>query len=127
MNEFEQRILNLEREVRALKTAHRRGLAVIDFGTSQIEALQSSSFGFYVRMTGSNRRTFPFLVQIAKPDVYIGRNTINPIVIDEENNTITVHFYPFEASTPGSQHPEIKLVATDSIEVYGDLEPIYGE
>ena len=123
MNEFEQRILNLEREVRALKTAHRRGLAVVDFGHSLVQVLQATALGMKVKMTGSNSRTFPFLVQIAKPEVFTGRDLTDPIEINSEDNSITVHFFPFEAM-PGAPQPDLKIVATDSIAIETDLEPI---
>lgn len=121
MHEFERRILALEQEVRSLKTAHRRGLASIDFGTNKIAVETSASNGIYVKMTGNNRRTFPFLVQLAAPQDFFAKNTTRPIEISEEDNSITLYMKPFRDPS-GGEYPEIKIVATDSIVVESGQE-----
>ena len=111
--EFEQRLIDLEREVKNLKTAHRRGLAVVEFARTNGAVPISSYNPWTLVMRGSNDKLFPFLAQVAVTDETMNGLSSREPVIDPATNTIQLFYTATDQSRP--RQAMVKIVATDAI------------
>ena len=64
---FDETIAELKREVRDLRTAHTRGIGVMDFSTASATAsgVSPDYYGYTIVVTFSDRDTFPPFCQLS--------------------------------------------------------------
>ena len=106
---FDKIILDLEREVRDLRTAHTRGLGMMNFSTMSATATGTPDLSYNIEVKFKNSDTFPPLCQLFCDEIsgnfYMGE-------WDDDTLTFSVWYLHSNSYT----YPTITVVASDEID-----------
>ena len=113
---FDENIKYYERELRDLRTAHTRGLGMVNFSEASATASQpatSNPSTYTAVATFSSGETFPPLVQFAALDDSYDQNplAIGQPIFDSDNLTATVNITDYNISSPNPL-PTVYAVAS---------------
>ena len=119
---FDEEIIRMNQELRDLRTAHNRGLGMIDFSekTATVSNVSSSFPWTYTAVaTFDSDETFPPIVQFAAVDNSFDQNplTIGAPVFDSGGRTATVNITNYNYTDGDGGNPIVTLTAVSSIPI----------